>query len=192
MEEPDLAHFTSIPWCSAILSNPAYKTTPTFSRHPKPTTEDSLIAVSLSSPSTISHCLSLYVPPASPETFVSEIITLLTLGAGMNGGVDMLHGGIIATLLDDVMGTLLTVNKDRGGVPLTQGTVTASLSVRYLKGVRTPGTVAVWARCRRREGRRFWLEGEVRDAEGMAVARGEAVWVRVDGKVEKEKEKGRL
>jgi acyl-coenzyme A thioesterase PaaI-like protein len=179
MDEPDLAHFNSIPWCSALLSNPTYRITPTFSRQPKQSTEDSLVAISLSSPSTISNCLSLYIPPVPPESFISEVVTLLTLGDGMNGGVNMLHGGIISTLMDDVMGTLLTVNEDHGGLPLTQGTVTASLTVKFLKGVRTPGTVAVVARCRKREGRKFWLDAEVKDGEGRVLAKGEAVWIKL-------------
>jgi acyl-coenzyme A thioesterase PaaI-like protein len=191
MDEPDLAHFNSIHWCSALLSNPAYKITPTCSRQPKPSTEDSLIAISLSSSSTIKNCLSLYKPPAPSSTFIEEVITLLTLGDGMNGGVNMLHGGIVATLMDDVMGTLLTVNKDHGGLPLTQSTVTASLTVKYLKGVKTPATVAVVARCKKREGRKFWLEAEVRDGKGAVLAKGEAVWIKL-GKLEGEKEKGKL
>lgn len=100
----------------------------------------------------------------------------------------MLHGGIVATLLDDVMGTLLTVNKDIGGLPLTQTTVTATLTVKYLKGIRTPGTVAVVTRCRKREGRKFWLDAEVRDGEGGVLAKGEAVWIQLG----KKKEKGKL
>ena len=196
MEEPDLAHFTSIPWCSTLLSNPTYKITPTDSRQPKPSTEDSLIAISLSSPSTISHCLSLYkLPEPSPSPnevpFITEVITLLTLGDGMNGGPNMLHGGLIATLLDDMMGNLFTVNKDQGGIPLTQKTVTANLTVEYLKRIMTPATVAIVARCGRREGRKFWLEAEVRDGRGVAMARGKAVWV-VWGDREVEREKGKL
>ena len=79
------------------------------------------------------------------------------------------------------MGTLLTVNKDQGGLPLSQNTVTAEMKVRYLRPVRTPGTVVVVAECVKREGRRIWLEGEVRDVEGVVLARGEAVWVKVGG-----------
>ena len=189
MDEPDLAHFSSIPWCSALLTNPSYKITPTVARQRKSSTEDSLIAVALSSPSTIPNCISLYAPPVPPETFISEVVTLLTLGDDMNGGVHRLHGGIVSTLMDDVMGTLLTVNKDLGGLPLTQSTVTANLTVKFLKGVITPGTVAVVARCRKREGRKFWLDAEVRDGEGVVLAKGEAVWIRLRNDTEQVKEK---
>ena len=110
----------------------------------------------------------------------------------MNGGVNILHGGIVSTLIDDAMGTLLTVNKDVGGLPLTQNTVTASLTVKFLKSVRTPGTVAVVARYRKREGRKFWLDAEVKDGEGWVLAKGEAIWITL-GKSEGEgTSKGRL
>jgi acyl-coenzyme A thioesterase PaaI-like protein len=191
MDEPDLSHFKAIPWCSALISNPAYKTTNTFSRQPKPSTEDSLIALTLSSPSTIKNCLSLYKPAIPPSSFIEEVTTLLTLGDGMNGGPNMLHGGIVATLMDDVMGTLLTVNKDQGGLPLTQSTVTASLTVKYLNVIKTPGTVAVVARCRKKEGRKFWLDAEVRDGNGGVLAKGEAVWIKL-GKQGGVKEIGKL
>ncbi len=98
------------------------------------------------------------------------------------------------------MGTLLTINKDQGGMPLTQSTVTASLNVKYLAPVRTPGTVAVRVWCERREGRKFWLVGEVlkswgrvdgekREGQGMGkvLARGEAVWVTRKEKGQREK-----
>lgn len=104
----------------------------------------------------------------------------------------MLHGGIVSTLMDDVMGTLLTVNKDHGGLPLTQSTVTASLNVKYLKGVRTPGTVAVVARCTKREGRKFWLDAEVKDGVGAVLAKGEALWIKIGNTGGEEKGKGKL
>ena len=93
----------------------------------------------------------------------------------------MLHGGIIATLLDEVMGILMTVNKDSGGLPLSQSTVTGTLTVKYLKVVWMPGTVSVLARCTKREGRRFWLEGELKDEHGSVMAVGEAIWVQLVG-----------
>ncbi len=105
----------------------------------------------------------------------------MTLGSGMNGGPNMLHGGIIATLMDDVIGTLLTVNKDQEGSPLTDHTVTAELNVKYLRPVRTPQTVLVVARCREvlREGTRFVMDAEVRDEKGKVLAKADSVWTAV-------------
>lgn len=181
MEQAPLTHFRSIPWCLTLISDPTFTHTPTYSRQPKVNHEDSLFASTLISPTTIPYCLSLYKIPPKSEPFITQLQTLFALSTGLNGGPNLLHGGIISTLIDDVMGTLLTVNKDQGGLPLSQSTVTGEMKVRYLRPVRTPGTVVVVAESVRREGRRIWLEGEVRDAEGVVLARGEAVWVKVVG-----------
>jgi acyl-coenzyme A thioesterase PaaI-like protein len=191
--EPDLAHFNSIPWCRALLRNPSYTITPTFSRQAKDEAEDSLIAETLFSPNTIPHCLSLYRTPTPDAPFTTEVISLLTLSSGMNGAAHVLHGGIIATLIDDVMGTLLTVNKEEqpSGKPLTASTVTAKLAMEYKAPVKTPQTVMVVARVEKMEGRKFWLEGKMLDGGGKLLARGEALWVRIgrEGGALKEKER---
>jgi len=181
MEQVSLTHFRSIPWCRTLISDPTFTLTPTYSRQPKPNHEDSLFALTLISPTTIPYCLSFYKVPPKDELFITHLQTLFALSTGLNGGPNLLHGGIISTLIDDVMGTLLTVNKDQGGLPLSQSTVTGEMKVRYLRPVRTPGTVVVVAECVKREGRRICLEGEVRDVEGVVLARGEAVWVKVGG-----------
>jgi acyl-coenzyme A thioesterase PaaI-like protein len=170
MEEPDLAHFRAIPWCAALLADPAYQVTPTLARQAKANTEDSLIAETLNSPAAISRWLSLSRIPPAGERFVGEVRSLVALGAGLNGGAHLLHGGIITLLIDDTMGMVLVNN----GFP---GSVTARLDMRFLKKVRTPGTVLVVARCTRREGRKYWMEAWMEDEKGVVLARGDALWV---------------
>ena len=191
--EPDLEHFKSIPWCKDLLENQEYTITPTFSRQVKYDTEDSLIAETLFSPNTISHCLSVYRNPPPESEITDEVISLLTLSSGMNGSAHVLHGGIVAALLDDVMGTLLTVNKVKSsGNSSTASTVTAKLVVEYKVPVRTPQTIMVMARMERIEGRRLWLVGEMKDAAGRTLAKSEAVWVRVEkgGRAREQKKMG--
>ncbi|TVY84826.1 Verlamelin biosynthesis protein B [Lachnellula suecica] len=177
MEEPDYLHFQSIPWCSPLLKDPAFVVTPTFSRQPKVSTEDSLIAETFQTSKTIPFCLSLYRAPASGTTWISEVVTLMSLGTGLNGGPALLHGGVIATLMDDVIGTLLTVNKDANAMPISSTTVTASLNVSYLRSVPTPGTVLVVARCREVNGRKYQMEAEVRDGKGTVLAKADSLWI---------------
>jgi acyl-coenzyme A thioesterase PaaI-like protein len=177
MEEPDYTHFNSIPWCSALLSDPAYKITPTFSREPKLSTEDSLVAETLNTPSTIKACLTVYKIPPLSNPFITEVQTVLTLGEGMNGGPHVLHGGITAALIDDIIGVLLTVNKELGNLLIDAITVTAYMNVRYLKRIGTPCTVVVAARCKRVEGRKYFMEAEVRDGEGVKLAEADSLWI---------------
>ncbi|KAF4631035.1 hypothetical protein G7Y89_g7094 [Cudoniella acicularis] len=185
MEEPDLAHFKTIPWCSTLLDNPEFTVTPTFSRQYKASTEDSLIAETLRTPNTIERCLSIYKRPAAGTSWISELRMLVSLGSGMNGGPNVLHGGIIATLLDDVIGTLLTVNKDTEAIPLSSSTVTASLNVTYLRKVSTPATVLVVARCLEVKGRKFSMYAEVQDGEGNVLAKADSLWIRSRAVAEK-------
>lgn len=174
--DPDLPHFLSIPWCATILSNPTYKSTPTPARIPKTSTEDSLIATTLQSPDTITHYLTLFTPPPPQDPFIPEIISLLTLGSGLNGGAHVLHGGIITTIIDDTMGMLLVLNG-------AGGSVTAELKMRFLKRVSTPATVVAGARCVKREDRRkFWMEGWLKDGEGTVLAKGDGVWINIGAK----------
>ena len=85
----------------------------------------------------------------------------------------MLHGGIIATLMDDVIGTLMTVNQNPSAV-------TAYMNVRYLMPVVTPQTVLVVAKSRGSigEARKVFVDAEVRDSVGVVLAKAEALWVR--------------
>jgi acyl-coenzyme A thioesterase PaaI-like protein len=174
--EPDHDHFQSIPWCSQILNDPDFVITPTFSRQPKQNTEDSLIAETLQSNNTISACLSVYRRPPPGTPWISEVRSLMTLGTGMNGGPHMLHGGLIATLLDDTIGTLLTINKDQDGNPLTAYTVTVCLNIRYLRPVKTPQTVLVVAKCKEIRGTKFYMDAEIRDGRGNVLASADSIW----------------
>lgn len=96
----------------------------------------------------------------------------------------MLHGGIIATLMDDVIGTLLTVNKHhKTGEPLSGNTVTAYLNVKYLRPVKTPQTVLVVARSKETpdgRSRKYGMEAEIRDGEGMVLAKADSLWIRLE------------
>jgi acyl-coenzyme A thioesterase PaaI-like protein len=179
MDEPDLKHFQSISWCSELLKDPAVVITPTLSRQPKDDKEDSLTAITLQTDETISKCLTFYKRPPPGESFITEVCSLMTLGAAMNGGPHMLHGGIIATLMDDVMGTLLTINKDSNAMPLSIRTVTGTLNIRFMQRVKTPGTVLVVAKCRDVKGRKYFMEAEVRSGTGEVFARADSLWIRV-------------
>ena len=41
---------------------------------------------------------------------IQEVRTLMDLGNGVNGHPDICHGGFVATVLDEVIGILLTLN----------------------------------------------------------------------------------
>lgn len=186
MADDDLTFFQSIPWCASLINDPGFVAIPTISRVSKENTEDALFGDILKTEKTISACLSLYKKPAASTAPIEEITTLLSLQSGLNGYARICHGGIIATILDEVMGILLSVNKDREvevaratGRPVEQmAEVTAELTVKYLKPVATPQSVRVKVWISRVEGRKFWMQGTIEDKSGTVLARGEAIFVR--------------
>lgn len=89
----------------------------------------------------------------------------------------MLHGGMIATVLDDTIGTLLTVNMSNDGRPLTDNNVTVELNVKYLRPVATPQTIVVVATRKESRGSKMYMEAEIRDGRGKILAKAESVWM---------------
>ena len=81
------------------------------------------------------------------------------------GWQDRTHGGIVATLLDEVMTRLLYA---RG-----EDAVTAELTVRYHQPLPTGAPVEARAHEAERRGRLVRLEAEVRTADGTLVASGQ-------------------
>ena len=94
------------------------------------------------------------------------------LGADYQGGPGFIHGGIIATLLDEAMGKVCRFRDVRA--------VTAELNIEYLKPVRVDEEICVEAFESRREGRQLFHEGEIRDVAGKLLARGRGRFVVVD------------
>jgi thioesterase superfamily protein 4 len=105
----------SIPWVSALLNDPKWTRTRTTSRVPKSSGEDSFFAETLATDRTIRACLTLRpTEMAEGDLPYREIITIVDLGDGLNGYPQICHGGMIATLLDEVCGVLIVeLNKER-------------------------------------------------------------------------------
>ncbi|CAD0098100.1 unnamed protein product [Aureobasidium mustum] len=191
------AYFTNIPWTSRLLAIPNLRITTPQSRTPKPSTEDSLFATTLATPSTIPHCI-LFHPRLPATADLSSLSLLLKLEDGCNGYPTILHGGIISTILDESMGILLQELAERKHLErvktghaqgeLAQGidAYTKSLHVEFGAAVRTPGVVLVKVRVVERRGRGIRLVARLLQKEGLEeeldgglveCARGEGVFV---------------
>lgn len=83
----------------------------------------------------------------------------------------ILHGGITASILDEIMGSFLQ----------TQGiyAVTAELKVSYHLPVRTGDHLECFAEMVRREGRKIYLRAVAKLLDGTIAATGEAVYVQM-------------
>jgi uncharacterized protein (TIGR00369 family) len=94
------------------------------------------------------------------------------VGPEYQGGPRFVHGGIIATLLDEVMGK---VGRFRG-----VRTVTAELQVEYLRPVPVDEDLVVEGWEIEKNGRNLYHTGEIRSASGAVLARGKGRFVEID------------
>ena len=101
------------------------------------------------------------------------------LGAEYQGGPGFIHGGIIATVLDEVMGK---VNRFRG-----VRAVTAELSVEYLKPVSVDEDLMIEAYEVEKSGRNLHHVGEIRNQSGQVLARGRGRFVIIEAREPREK-----
>ncbi|MCJ1291827.1 hypothetical protein MMC34_003372 [Xylographa carneopallida] len=183
MADADTEYIQSIPWCAKLLADPTLVMIPTSTRKLKQSTEDALFAETLKTDDTIRAWVALFRQPLRGSTKTEEVYTLVSLGYGLNGYPHICHGGIVATIMDEVMSTLLSVNKNRNGV--SGVAVTASLNINFLKPVWTPQVVLVSARFREIKGRKIYLESTVRDNGRIILAKAEALFMRIDGPSDK-------
>ena len=81
------------------------------------------------------------------------------------------HGGIVATIVDEAMGKL---NRLEGVIALT-----AEMTVQYLQIVPLGRKIIVEARPLERKGRNYWRECTISDARGKILVRGKGRFVKV-------------
>jgi uncharacterized protein (TIGR00369 family) len=101
-----------------------------------------------------------------------RVIGRFHLGAEYQGASGFIHGGIIATVLDEVMSKVSHFGK----LPA----VTAELTVEYLRPVRVDEELRVEGFATRRDGRDLYREGEILNTSGVLLARGRGRFVIID------------
>jgi uncharacterized protein (TIGR00369 family) len=94
------------------------------------------------------------------------------VGAEYQGGPGFVHGGIIATLLDEVMGKVNRFRNVRA--------VTAELQVEYIRPVPVEQEVVLEGWEVEKKGRNLYNAGEIRSASGTVLARGKGRFVEID------------
>lgn len=178
-------------WCAKLLNDPSLQPIATQNREPKASTEDSLIAETLATDTTIPAWQSFYRPLAQNDAgknnngdtstsdglapVAGEIVSLLYLGSKMNGHADVVHGGIIAAILDDTMGSVA-----RHFRTPNVSAFTAYMTVQFKRPLPTPRAVMCrsWLE-RRSSGRKMYLRARIEDGEGRLYAESECLYVEV-------------
>src|SRR5215472_3334503 len=94
------------------------------------------------------------------------------IGAEYQGASGYLHGGIIATLLDEVMAKVSRLKEDHA--------VTGELTVEYRRPVPVGEELVVEGWEVARDERVRMREGEIRNGSGVVLARGRGKFIEVD------------
>jgi len=102
-----------------------------------------------------------------------RIVGRFRLGPEFQGGGGFIHGGIIATVLDEVMSKATRFS-------VAERAVTAELRVEYLKPIRVDEELCVEGFLTRREGRQLYHEGEIRNQAGVLLACGQGRFVVIE------------
>jgi uncharacterized protein (TIGR00369 family) len=117
--------------------------------------------------------------PANPaglhlEFLLAEdgtVVSLATVSGIFDGHPGYLHGGIIATLLDETMSKAV---RSRGVSAMTR-----QLEAEYLRPVPSDAPIRLEGRIVHSEGRKHWTEARIRNADGKELARGKGLFFEV-------------
>ncbi|EJP64442.1 thioesterase superfamily protein [Beauveria bassiana ARSEF 2860] len=153
------------------------------------TKEDSYLSGVMNDPDTIGAWHTLYRP--LPDTnhndnnddngtspLAGELLCLFSLGSGVNGHVDVAHGGVTAGILDVAMGTACSIFSTEG-----DSNFTLELNIRFKKPLATPGVYLCRAWLQKRTtGRKAWLQALIEDGNGEVYAESDAFWLDVPAK----------
>ncbi|MBV8630527.1 MAG: PaaI family thioesterase [Silvibacterium sp.] len=101
-----------------------------------------------------------------------RIVCRVRIPRRFEGPPGHVHGGIIATLLDEAMSK---ANRQFGVVAMTR-----QMEVEYLKPVPLSTPLELTGHRAKAEGRKHYCKSELRDIRGTILARGSAVFIAVD------------
>jgi uncharacterized protein (TIGR00369 family) len=91
------------------------------------------------------------------------------------GAPGVVHGGIQAVLLDEVMGVAIHSVEKNANLDV----VTAEFKLRYRRPVPTDTTLLLRGTLLRSDGRDFWLEAAILDTTGERLTVAEARWRKI-------------
>ena len=177
----DPSYFQAIPWCAALLADPAYEVLPSRYGKPAEDTKGEFFTRTLSSDNTIKACIFQIRGPSNPTerpntppSLVSEVRAFLETDAGINGPPGIAHGGFVATIIDEVMGCLINT---RSATTLGSPIMTAELTTKWRGPVPSGKVLMVRAWIEKRDGRKVFIKATV-EAEGRQVlAEGYGVFI---------------
>jgi uncharacterized protein (TIGR00369 family) len=100
-----------------------------------------------------------------------SVVCLTEITDNFEGHPGYLHGGIIATLIDEAMSKAV---RARGFTAMTR-----HMEVDYLRPVPSGKPLRLEGRVTHNEGRKHWAEAKILNAEGTILAHGKGLFIEV-------------
>ena len=173
-----VARLSEIPWCAKLLSAPDQVVVIHPSRIFRNSKTDTYFGSALKTEETISNFVLLYKNGATPNSPVEEAKAIFTIGGGLNGFPDIVHGGMVASLMDEVMGFLSVQNRIIGAT--RQGKyMTVYLNTQFKAPLMANSTYLAVARVDKLEERKIFISQTIQDGEGKVLATGDALFINV-------------
>ena len=101
------------------------------------------------------------------------VVCLLMIPKCFEGPPGYLHGGIIATLLDEAMSKSVRARGLKA--------VTGRMEIYYRRPVRSASPIRMEGRLLRSEGRKHWTEARILDARGHMLAEAKGIFIEIGG-----------
>jgi len=100
-----------------------------------------------------------------------SVVSIPTVSDSYEGPKGYVHGGVIATMLDEAMSKAVRA----GGFT----SMTRRMEVDYLRPVPSGTSLRLEGQLIRSEGRKHWSEARILDANGVALARATGLFIEV-------------
>ena len=101
------------------------------------------------------------------------VVCLPMIPECFEGPPGYLHGGIIATLLDEAMSKSVRARGLKA--------VTGRMEIYYRRPVRSASPIRMEGRLLRSEGRKHWTEARILDARGHMLAEAKGIFIEIGG-----------
>jgi uncharacterized protein (TIGR00369 family) len=101
----------------------------------------------------------------------NSVVCLATVPDGFEGPPLYVHGGIIATLLDEAMSKAVRAS---GRTAMTR-----QMEIDYLRPVPSGATIRIEGRVTRSEDRKHWAEAKIVNGNGVELARAKGLFIEV-------------
>lgn len=184
--------FEQVPWCAKLLNDPSLIVHRPLVRgfETYENNYDAFMSRILANPDAIRAHVTIRPRKYTSESFprVRECVTLFDLGKNLSGHQFIAHGGVVATLLDEGLATVIALNDDVEKCETPQHAfktlMTVYLNTTYRKPVPVPSIILCRARFDKIDGRKFFIKGTLEDDNGTVLAESESLFLEVKEKTE--------